>query len=144
LINEKDVITMKVPYPNMQSSLAVTNHMYICRNSAHPHYEFIKCQRFKPYMLVRDIMVHYLDEDSDLTRNPFRALTRIDCDKLFVTNSVSYSDCMKAERRPDVCSELYDDVLTELMTDGYEEITVDESGLVTINNGNITFLHPVN
>lgn len=134
---------MKVPYPNMQSDLAVTNHMYICRNNSHPHYEFIKCQRYKPYMLIRDIMVHYLDEDSDLTRNPFRKLTRIDCDKLFVTNSVVYSDTIKTERRPDVCQELYDDILTELMTDGYEEIVLDESILIAINDG-ITALQIIN
>ncbi len=134
MINSRDVIRMKVPFPNTSSQLAMQAHMYICKDSAHPSYGFIKCQTLKPYMLIRPVISHYVDEPADLSRNPFKHTSRIDCDKLFITNSVSYQDSMKTISRPDVCYDLFAKVIKELMADGYRSVTICEHELVRINS----------
>lgn len=62
MINKKDVIRMKVPYPSVSSKLALTSHMYICKTVSGPLREFVKCQTLKPYMLINDVISHYCDE----------------------------------------------------------------------------------
>ena len=133
MINTKDVIRMKVPYPNVSSELAATTHMYICKENTNFHYEFIKCQTLKPYMLINNPMQHYCDENVDITRNPFQRATRIDCDKIFVTATVKYDDMLKTTTRPDVSEELFTDVLLELNTDGYMTISLNENELKNLN-----------
>lgn len=133
MIREKDVIRMYVPFPRISSSLAVYAHMYICGNDNSPHYGFIKCQTLKPTMIGSDLLHHFVDEAADISRNPFYRATRIDCDKFFVTHTVSYHDALKTPSRPDVCQELYDSVKTELAADGYREIRINETELLTLN-----------
>lgn len=135
LINRKDVIRMFVPFPSITSGLATASHMYICRNHAGNEYEYIKCQTLKPYMLVNCTMTHYHDEKPDISRNPFLRATRIDCDKLFLTHTVSYNDRMKTTSRPDVCDDVLQKVERELMTDGFADIHINETELKTLNNG---------
>lgn len=134
MINTRDVVRMKVPYPNMDSGLAAAAHMYICKENKGHKYEYIKCQTLKPYMLTENHMRHYCDEDADISRNPFRRTTRIDCDKLFQTRTVEYADGLKTTLRPDICLELYNDVLKELYADGYMSIDMDEIGLQDLNS----------
>lgn len=125
---------MKVPYPSVSGDLALNPHMYICKNVNAPKYEFVKCQTLKPYMLYRNTMKHYCDEQPDLTRNPFQRATRIDCDKLFTTSSVEYSDGLKTTTRPDVCDDLFYDIVLELNADGFDVISVDEDKLRSLNS----------
>lgn len=124
---------MKVPFPSISSGLALQAHMYICGKESDPNYGFIKCQTLKPYMLLNDIMPHYVDEPADISRNPFGRMSRIDCDKLFVTSSVCYDDGLKTTSRPDVCQELFDNVLRELEADGYKTIPLNENNLSALN-----------
>lgn len=133
MINKKDVIRMKVPYPSVSSKLALTSHMYICKTVSGPLREFVKCQTLKPYMLINDIISHYCDEQPDINRNPFNKTTRIDCDELFVTESVKYDLRLRTDSRPDVCKELYDNVIKELEIDGYKRIKINESELLKLN-----------
>lgn len=134
MINQRDVIRMKVPYPTVSDSLALKAHMYICRVSGDSYYEFVKCQTLKPYMLINNTMTHYWDEQPDISRNPFTRTTRIDCDKTFKTYSVIYDDALKATARPDVCEEVFNSVENELVADGYEEIDVPEDDLKMLNS----------
>lgn len=134
MINTKDVIRMKVPYPSISDTLAVKSHMYICKGEDGSDYEFVKCQTLKPYMLMRSIMCHYVDEAADLTRNSFERETRIDCDKLFSLTGVRYDDGLKTTRRPDICQALYDRIIAELEADGYNEIEINEDELLAINS----------
>lgn len=133
MINTKDVIRMRVPYPSISDKLAVNLHMYICKQADMPAYEFIKCQTLKPYMLSKEVFRHYVDEEADTSRNPFQKTTRIDCDKTFTTKNVLYDDCLKTITRPDICQELFDDVIEELNTDGYRIVDVNEEELAGIN-----------
>lgn len=133
LIREKDVIRMKVPFPNLSADLALQAHMYICGQDTFPDYGFIKCQTLKPKMLGSSILTHYIDEPSDISRNPFKHTSRIDCDKFFVTASVHYDDKLKTDNRPDVCADLYNLVKSELEADGYHTIALNEDELVLLN-----------
>lgn len=78
-------------------------------------------------------MMHYWDEQPDITRNPFLRPTRIDCDKVFATSSVEYSDRLKTTSRPDVCDSLFQAVITELDKDGYRTVEVNEEELRNLN-----------
>ena len=133
MIRKKDVVRIKVPFPDISSDLATNSHMYICREAAGNTYRFIKCQTLKPYMLYSSIFAHYWDELPDITRNPFARETRIDCDKEFVTTGVQYSDALKTPSRPDVCEDVMSHVVSELLCDGYDSNLLDEHMLVRLN-----------
>lgn len=133
LIDKRDVIRMKVPYPGIGSDLAVTSHMYICKKADGILYEYVKCQTLKPAMLSNSLFRHFVDEYADIARNPFQKTTRIDCDKMFCTDSARYDDRLKTTARPDICQELYDLVVNELEADGYDKIDLDADILASIN-----------
>ncbi len=133
MINQRDVIRMRIPYPNISAQLAVSSHMYICKESNNNAYEYVKCQTLKPKMLTNKLIRHFVDEAADIHRNPFQRTTRIDCDKVFTTDSVKYDDRLKTTARPDVCQELFDLVIEELSAEGYNTIKMDEDELVSIN-----------
>lgn len=88
MINQRDVIRMRIPYPDINSDLAVMSHMYICKKADGSLYEYVKCQTLKPAMLSGRLLKHFVDENADISRNPFKRATRIDCDKIFYTDSV--------------------------------------------------------
>jgi len=133
LINPKDVVRIKVPYPDISSELAVTTHMYICHCTSGNTVKFVKCQTLKPYMLLNSPIKHYWDESPDISRNPFKNETRIDCDKEFVTYGVTYDDRLKTTTRPDVCEDIMSHVLSELFSDGYDTNDINESELCLLN-----------
>jgi hypothetical protein len=124
---------MKIPYPSVDSGLAVSAHMYICKDNKDSHYEYVKCQTLKPKMLGSNIIKHYVDEKADISRNPFQRTTRIDCDKVFTTRHIKFSDKMKTISRPDVCVELYAYVLSELEMDGFQTVALNEKKLESMN-----------
>lgn len=134
MIRSRDVVRMKVPYPSVNSKLAAAAHMYICKKKENHLYEFIKCQTLKPYMFSGNQIVHYCDEMPDILRNPFQRTTRIDCDKLFITQTVEYADGLKTTSRPDVCDDLFRAVLQELDLGDYLEVMVNEMELCVLNS----------
>ena len=134
MINERAVLRLKVPYPDINADLAVKSHMYVCRNVKYPQYSFVKCQTLKPYMLFSNIMRHYCDEYPDITRNPFKNPTRIDCDKLFFTEKVDYDDRLITDVRKDICQELFIDIIEKLNNHEYEKILINEDILIQLNS----------
>lgn len=133
MINRKDVIRVMMPFPDISSDLATTPHMYICRQVDGTTYRFVKCQTLKPGMLGGGPMRHYWDEKPDPSRNPFRCVTRIDCDKEFVTTGVQYDDALKTTTRQDVDDSVICEVERELFCDGYTACNIDEPSLLQIN-----------
>lgn len=133
MIKNRDVITMKIPYPSVSSNLAIHAHMFICKEFKDYNYEYVKCQTLKPKMLVDNPMRHYLDERANPERNPFSHTTRIDCDKLFATYNVEYDDRMKTTVREDVCLDLYRKILSELTAGNTKKINLNEKRLQSIN-----------
>ena len=134
LINRRDVIRVKMPFPDIASNLAVKSHMYICRQVNQNTFYFVKCQTLKPYMLINSPIGHYWDEKPDIARNPFKNPTRIDCDKEFVTRNVSYSDNLKTTTRPDVCEDVITHIDNELICDGYSSHSIKEDDLLHLNS----------
>lgn len=123
-----------MPFPDINSNLALNAHMYICHNILGNEHHFIKCQTLKPYMLSSRVMKHYWDEEPNIQRNPFSRLTRIDCDKEFVTKNILYHDCMRTTLRPDVCSDVMSNVERELLSDGYDIHSINTYELLLLNN----------
>ena len=133
MINTKDVVTMRIPFPTIKDKLAYKSHMYICMSKNNHNCEFVKCQTLKPKMLYSNLIKHYVDEKADINRNPFKVETRIDCDKIFFTNDLIFNTSMKTSLRPDVCQPLFDSVATEVAADGYMSIILDNSEMLSIN-----------
>lgn len=133
LINRKDVIRIKMPFPDISSVLAVNSHMYICCFNKENQVGFVKCQTLKPYMITDSPMKHYWDEEPDIQRNPFMHTTRIDCDKEFVTRDVQFDDRLKTTTRTDVCEDTMKHVEGELECDGYMTNNVQADDLLEIN-----------
>ena len=133
MINQKDVIVMLIPFPNIWSTLAVRNHMYICMKEDRLHHEFVKCQTLKYDMLINSPINSFVDEQADITRNPFVHSTRIDCDKVFTTDSVVYSEDLLTDRRRNVSDDLFGDIQKKLNDNPFQKIPLDEDDLVNLN-----------
>lgn len=89
LIKEKEIATLRLPFPNKYSGLAVKLYMYICNKSG-VNKEMIKCQTLKPYYLLpnnNDPKYYVLELHSN--RNTFKNDTVIDCDKFFSISNVT-------------------------------------------------------
>lgn len=133
MINRKDVITVKVPFPNISSDLAIMAHMYTCKSKVGTRHELIKCQSFKPYMLIQKDIACYIDEDADLARNPFKHKTRIDCDKVFVTTGVDYDSKLRTASRPDICDDLATQIDEKINENPPFYYNLNENELVLLN-----------
>lgn len=84
-------------------------------------------------MLDKTVCKHYIDEEADEQRNPFKHTTKIDCDKVFMTKSVSYDNAMKTKPKSNICQKLYDLIAEELITDGYKTIHLNELAMIRLN-----------
>lgn len=78
-------------------------------------------------------MKHFVDEEPNITRNPFRNKTRIDCDKTFLTSGIVYDPSMKTTVRPDVCDDIMVLVEKQLSCDGYIQHRMDTEELLKLN-----------
>lgn len=133
MINAKDVITLKIPYPSIDSDLAIQSHMYICKDYNNHEYQFFKCQSWKPYMINNPDFQNFIHVLPDNNKNPFRRKTSICCDKLFRTINVSYQDILKCNRN--VCDELFLEINNMLNDCNYKIIDLDENNLINLNHG---------
>lgn len=135
MIKKRDTLRLLVPYPNAQSVLANTRHMYVCMKENHGNYEFVKCQTLKPSMLIKSPMVNYIDEKPDKMRNPFEHDTRIDCDKVFTSSGVLYKDALKTTARPNVCEDVFQAIVQKLQSPTI--IPMNETDLIRLNSPNV-------
>ena len=124
---------MKIPFPSINSTLAVSSHMYICIRSEGKLYDFVKCQTLKTYMLINQVIQNYCDEKPDINRNPFKQATRIDCDKIFRTVNVYYDEKLLTTSRRDICKELFEEIKNKLSCSQTACIQLDEKILVALN-----------
>lgn len=129
MINKKEVINLKFPFPNIQSGLARKRHMYICKEDEE-NYSFIKSQTFKPSIL--SYVNNYIIEVSDINRNPFSKKTLIDLDKEFhIKKSISISREALCRRRPDVCDELFEDITLKINSPLHQNL--DDDSIIQLN-----------
>lgn len=132
MINVKDVITLRVPYPDVTSELAKKSHMYICIETSSPLCRLVKCQSFKPYhSLKNSLPVNRLTEQPNISRNPFQHPTVIDLDKLFSATHALLPESLKAPRG------ISDAVLTaikENIPEAVKIVNLSDSELKSINS----------
>ncbi|MDF7639207.1 hypothetical protein PT285_07310 [Lactobacillus sp. ESL0791] len=130
MINQQDVITIKLPFPNISSDLAVTAHMYICDKRNKDDYFFVECQTFRNKFYH---LHNYIIERADITRNPFKNTFLIDCDKLFNIRSVSISEDLLTRKRRDVSEELFNEIENKLIKESYLINEIDRLDVSRLN-----------
>ncbi|MCT0448111.1 hypothetical protein [Lactococcus lactis] len=129
MINKKEVINLKFPFPNIQSGLARKRHMYICKEDK-GKYSFIKSQTFKPSILSH--VNNYIIEDSNINRNPFSKKTLIDLDKEFhIRKTINISRDALCRRRPDICDELFKDITHQINCPSHQNL--DDESIIQLN-----------
>lgn len=85
MIKVKDVITIKVPIPDINTGLAKFAHMYIYVDNSEEH-KLVKTQTFKPQLVTRKLVKNYIDSDLFVGHHPFNHRSLIDLDKYFCFN----------------------------------------------------------
>lgn len=131
----KDVITVKIPFPDIDSNLAVNPHMYLCIQDG-VNKKFLSCQTRKPMLLAKNRPpFRYVDENVDPSRNPFNKATLIGCDYAFCFDKIHVSSRLLTVTRRDVCEEVYDKVIKEIQHTKFIDKSIDTSALISINPG---------
>jgi hypothetical protein len=131
LIDKADVVKMYVPFPDIDSSLALYSHMYICLQNGN-NKELIKCQTFKPtHILSNYPPMLYLIEIPDINRNPFNRKTTIDCDKSFCVSGVLISKRLLARRN--VCHNLFNSIIQKMVHSNFCKENLNSNSLSRLN-----------
>lgn len=121
---------MRLPFPTINSALAVHSHMYICYAHTINNYKLVKCQTFKNKFYNLN---HRIIESKNINRNPFMHKTLIDCDKLFNLDRLIIPDSLLTTNRRDICDELFSKVDTELQTDGCDIRLIERTMVKSVN-----------
>jgi len=133
LIEEKDVVTMRIPFPYIDSRLAVSTHMYVCMENDNG-IRFVKSQTKKPYHLKENSEPLYrVVEDANLERNPFKKKSLIDCDKMFVVKGISIHTDLLTTSRKDVCQDLFSQITRALSHDKLSIHLLEKELLLKLN-----------
>ncbi|MFL2124079.1 hypothetical protein ACEN4K_03885 [Marinilactibacillus psychrotolerans] len=129
----KDVVRLKMPFPNISAGLAVKPHMYLCIQEG-KNKRMLSCQTSKPKLLAEDMPPFvYIEENIDSTRNPFTRKTLIACDYYFPLDDIHVDSSLLATVRRNVCQELYDNVITKIKHDKFREQPVSKKHLLKLN-----------
>jgi hypothetical protein len=134
LIEKREVILLKIAYPDLHSGLAKVAHMYICYQKVNQTKRLLKCQSYKLSNIVGGSGINrYVIEQPNLSRNPFTKTTIIDCDKLFLTKETISRDFLH-EGRNNISEELYDSIDAKIR--GYNPIRIKLSkDAIAVLNG---------
>ncbi|MGH1286529.1 hypothetical protein [Bacillus toyonensis] len=134
MISVKDVVRMKIPFPNISSTLARQAHMYICLQDGAEKL-MVKCQTQKPkHLITNRPPFRYISETPDISRNPFTATTLIDCDKAFSVDNVSIDVQLLATNRRDICDTLLTIINHEIAHPECGNEIIDANDLINLNN----------
>ncbi|RIL50873.1 hypothetical protein BUY93_06350 [Mammaliicoccus fleurettii] len=96
MINARDVITLKIPFPTINDTLALQAHMYVCYENSDTK-KLIKVQTYKPLLL--DKVNCYIDSDDFLNEHPFKRRSLIDLDKFFICKDVTIPLTLKVKNK---------------------------------------------
>lgn len=131
MIDRADVVTMYIPFLDIDPSLALKSHMYICIQNGNDK-EFIKCQTFKPTHILPDYPPkQYLIEEQNKNRNPFIRKTTIDCDKSLCVSCVTIDKKLLEKRN--VCNELFDSIIEKIKHSDFYKENLDPISLSMLN-----------
>jgi len=135
MIEKKDVITMRIPFPKVDSKLARVAHMYICLENKYPK-KFLKCQTETPRRVRPNSPPYrYIKAMPDIHHNPFINPTLVDCDKSFVMDyDISINKKSLTLRRRDISEELFCKLEKKIRHDDFEEIVLDANIVALLND----------
>lgn len=135
MIEPRDVVTIKIPYPDITSGLAISAHMFICNKKSASNKDLVKCQTFTNQMLIDGTVKNYIMEKKNPDRNPFKKTTLIDCDKIFRVKNVRINLSLLTDPR-NICKDLHKKVNLKLKgTPSVYELNREE---LKILNGRIS------
>lgn len=101
---------MRVPFPTIESNLAVCAYMYLCLDNGEQS-KLLSCQTDKPLLLLDTRPpYHYVKERNDPSRNPFKHETLTACDYAFLFKKIVFADRMHIRTRPDVSKLVFEKV----------------------------------
>lgn len=125
---------MRVPFPNVNSGLATSAHMYICLEAGNEK-QLAKCQTYKPHHLLSDQEpFNYIIENPDISRNPFQLKSIIDCDKKFGINNVTIPVSLRTTVRNDICDQLYKELVDKFGNNGSPLHRIATPDILVLNN----------
>ena len=130
MISKKDVVTLRMPFPNIQASLAVQSHMYICLENINNQKKFIKCQTAKAKLINK--VNTYIIEESDSTRNPFLKETLLDLDKKFFLLGVKIPLLLRTSIRTNISDILYNEILKKINV-SIGKVNIDTNEFLSVN-----------
>ncbi|EPH65608.1 hypothetical protein [Enterococcus casseliflavus] len=135
MISERDVVKLKIAFPDISSTLAMQKHMYICVLKNPSCKKLVKCQTYKP-LVHSDLSkppYKYIVERKNPTRNPFdKPQTLIDLDKIFVVSGISLPLSCITTNRNNVCKDLFKSIKIQLTPTAPEEV-LEASSLKALN-----------
>ncbi len=133
LTKEKDIIRIKVPFPNIEGKLATMAHMYLCIESG-VNKKIVSCQTKKPHLLNKNHPPYKLVEvEAPSASNPFSRPTIIACDYAFSLSKVKIAPSMLTIKRRNISDEIYDKVLIEIAHKEFHIKVINKHELLSIN-----------
>lgn len=109
MIRVKDVVRVKMPYPNINSELAASAHMYICKKSG-TEKDFLKIQTKKNKHRIHGIPIdNYFELEGNSNDNPCKHDSFVDLEKNFNLKGVKIPIWLKTDR--DLKQAIYNDII---------------------------------
>lgn len=123
MIRTRDVLRVKIPYPDIHSGLAEKPHMYICLSEKSRDIYTVKCQTFKHKLLQNPEIKNYKVINPSPLDNPFKVPTLLEYNKIFYfRNGVDFEDFLKM--RMGVSESLFFEICEELSVLPRKEIDI--------------------
>lgn len=133
MTNIKDVIRVKIPFPNIADNLATQSHMYLCIQEGKSK-KLLSCQTKKPSLLHKNKPpFSYVDCKADITKNPFSRDTLIACDYCFYLDNIHVDKALLTTKRRDVCDQTFSQVQMKIAHQSFSQKPIDGATLISIN-----------
>ena len=129
MIREKDVVTLRMPYPNVSSNLAVLSHMYICKKPGKIK-KLLKIQtiknrhKTKGYPCLNFYELKAVDQNNPCNRDSF-----VDLDKNFILEHVNIP--LKLKTKKELHKESFLEILERIRT--IEDVNINTKEFLSIN-----------
>lgn len=111
MINQRDVVTIRIPFPDIASTLAVRSHMHICFQPGIEK-QLLKIQTYKHKHDINMPCKNYIILQSNSYEHPCRNKSIIDLDKLFLVNNIRIPRDLLAERP--ISENIYNEIKNKL------------------------------
>lgn len=130
MIKPQDVFKAYLPFPDIDSELAVRSHMYICKEPGVDK-EILKIQSLKPHHIFRMPCEVYEMLSPDDADNPCEKESIVDLDKTFKLFDVYIPESKLARRN--IGNSKYNEIRKKLPTKIYEDL--DDYDFLNLNFG---------